>query len=54
MLGEKPVSCVEYVVLHEFCHFLQPNHSRAFYQLVEQFMPDWKERRRLLNDSLQD
>lgn len=54
MLGEKPVSCVEYIVLHEFCHFLQPNHSRAFYQLVEQFMPDWKERRRLLNDSLQD
>ncbi len=44
-----PRACIEYVVLHEFCHFIHPNHSKQFYTLVEQLMPDWKKRRQLLN-----
>jgi len=32
-------------MLHEYCHFLQPNHSKKFYTLVTQFMSDWKERK---------
>lgn len=48
-LIEVPKEAVEYVVLHEFAHFLQPNHSRAFYAVVERYMPDWRERRALLN-----
>ena len=43
-----PFECVEYVVLHEFCHFLQANHSRVFYDELEKVCPDWKERRKLL------
>lgn len=43
-----PIACVDYVVLHEFCHFVHPNHSKSFYGLVAQFMPDWKERKELL------
>ena len=39
---------IEYVVLHEFAHFIHPNHSKDFYQLVEQLMPDWKARKNLL------
>jgi hypothetical protein len=37
-----PEICLDYVMLHEFCHFLQPNHSKEFYALVESFMPNWK------------
>lgn len=47
-LVEAPISCIEYVVMHEFAHFLQPNHSRKFYQQLAMFMPDWAERKRIL------
>ena len=47
-LIEAPLSCIEYVVMHEFVHFLQPNHSRKFYQYLSMFMPDWKERKSML------
>ena len=48
-LIEKPRRCMEYVVLHEFAHFIHPNHSKDFYTLVESLMPDWKERKWELN-----
>lgn len=47
-LIEAPLSCIEYVVVHEFTHFLQPNHSKKFYQTLVMFMPDWEERKVLL------
>ena len=43
-----PVSCIEYVVMHEFTHFLFPNHSKNFYQQLRIFMPDWEERKKRL------
>ena len=48
----KPRECIEYVVVHELCHFIHPNHSKQFYGFMEQFMPDWKERKRRLNGTL--
>jgi len=47
-LIETPLNCIEYVVMHEFIHFLQPNHSKRFYELLSTLMPDWKERKRIL------
>jgi predicted metal-dependent hydrolase len=47
-LIEAPRNCIEYVVLHEFCHFIQPNHSKKFYAFVQMLMPDWKERKKVL------
>ena len=47
-----PRNCIEYVVLHEFCHFIHPNHSKAFYSFVTMLMPDWKERKKYLDESL--
>lgn len=47
-LIEAPLSCIEYVVTHEFTHFLQPNHSKKFYNQLVMFMPDWKERKNIL------
>ena len=49
-LLEVPEEAMEYVVLHELCLLLQPDHSRAFYELVARWMPDWKERKKKLSD----
>ena len=43
-----PERCIEYVVMHEFCHFIHANHSKRFYELLTVLMPDWKERKKLL------
>lgn len=48
-LVETPVCCIEYVVMHEFCHFIHPDHSKAFHALMSTLMPDWKQRKQLLN-----
>ncbi|MFQ8706417.1 MAG: M48 family metallopeptidase [Thomasclavelia sp.] len=33
---------INYVIIHELCHFIQPNHSKLFYQEIEKRMPDYK------------
>ena len=38
---------IEYVILHEVAHLEFPNHSKDFYNYIEKFMPDWKERKKL-------
>jgi len=50
-LLKAPRSSIEYVVLHELCHFIHPNHSKHFYDLVTKLMPDWKVRKALLDQS---
>ena len=47
-LYNMPPAAQIYVVVHEYCHFLQPNHSPAFWAEVEKLLPDWKARRALL------
>lgn len=44
-----PLLCISYVVVHEYCHFIHPNHSKAFYGLLESFLPDWKHLKANLN-----
>lgn len=48
LLAEKPKEAIEYVILHEYAHFIQANHSPAFWAVVAQYMPDYKMRRALL------
>ena len=43
-----PEPAREYVVLHEIAHLKEMNHSKAFYTIIGQYMPDYKERRKLL------
>ena len=47
-LYNMPPAAQIYVVVHEYCHFLQPNHSPAFWAEVAKLLPDWKARRALL------
>lgn len=37
-----PRICIEYVIMHELCHLVYRNHTKAFYELLSQEMPDWK------------
>lgn len=46
-LCEYPKTFIEYVVVHELCHFIEMNHSDAFWREVARILPDWKERRKL-------
>lgn len=51
-LIEAPKNCIEYVVTHEFCHLVYPNHSKQFYALLQVMLPDWRESKDLLEKSL--
>lgn len=46
-----PAEAVEYVVLHEIAHIKHHNHGAGFYKLVEKYMPDYRERRKLLKNN---
>ncbi|MDD3164492.1 MAG: SprT family zinc-dependent metalloprotease [Oscillospiraceae bacterium] len=50
-LLEAPRNCIEYVVMHEFCHFIHSNHSSKFYSFLTMLMPDWKQRKETLDKS---
>ncbi|MEW6183584.1 MAG: SprT family zinc-dependent metalloprotease [Bacillota bacterium] len=48
-LYKAPPPCIDYVVLHELAHFLYPKHNKDFYEFLTVHMPDWKERKRILD-----
>lgn len=48
--GQKKHACLEYVVVHELVHLLERNHNACFMAYMDQFLPDWRERRQLLNE----
>lgn len=48
-LAKKPKECLEYVVLHEMVHLVEPTHNARFIALMDRFMPNWQFCRQRLN-----
>jgi predicted metal-dependent hydrolase len=49
-LVKKPKDLLEYVVVHEMLHLVEPTHSDRFVMLLDQHFPTWREAREELND----
>ncbi len=48
-LAKKPPQCLEYILVHEMIHLLEPTHNARFMDLMNQFMPQWRFYRAELN-----
>ena len=48
ILMQYPIEAIEYVVVHELAHTVHHDHSRDFYNLISEYMPDYKQREKLL------
>ena len=53
-LAKKPIECLEYVILHELAHLKVKNHGPDFVAILDLHMPDWRECKKMLNDSKLD
>ena len=53
-LAKKPIDCIEYVVLHELIHLKVEKHNNEFKNLMQQYMPNWQERKSTLNNFILD
>lgn len=51
---EKPLECLEYVILHELTHIKVANHGKSFIAIMDKYMPDWKDRKNILNAQILD
>lgn len=48
-LAKKPPECLEYIVVHELTHLIEPTHNARFMALMELFMPKWRHLKDELN-----
>lgn len=48
-LAKKPQECLEYLIIHEMCHLIEPTHNAHFVELMNRYLPNWQMRRETLN-----
>ena len=48
-LAKKPHECLEYILVHEMVHLLEPSHNARFVSLMDSFVPKWQFYREALN-----
>lgn len=48
-LAKKPIECLEYIVVHELMHLLEPTHNERFQGLMDLHLPHWRLLRKRLN-----
>lgn len=49
-LAKKPVECLEYVIVHELAHLIERYHNAHFRDILDTYLPSWRERRNLLSE----
>jgi len=49
-LAKKPPECLEYIVVHEMVHLLEPSHNQRFTDLLDLHLPPWRLWRKKLNE----
>lgn len=49
-LAKKPKRCLEYLVVHEMVHLIEPTHNERFVTLMDHHLANWRETRNILND----
>ncbi len=49
-LAKKPPECLEYIVVHELAHLIEPSHGPRFVSVMDFFMPNWRNLRERLNN----
>ena len=52
LLMKFPIELMEYVIIHELAHIQHKNHSKKFWDLVEDFCPDYKQREKIFKNFL--
>jgi hypothetical protein len=48
-LAKKPPHCLEFIVVHEMVHLLEPHHNERFVDYMNKFLPQWRQYREELN-----
>jgi len=54
LLVKTSLATIDYVLLHELCHTVHPDHGKGFYSLLENILPEWKDRRKELRERAED
>lgn len=49
LLMAYPLEAIDYVIVHELAHIKHMNHSKEFYELIEEYLPDHNERKKMLS-----
>jgi len=50
-LAKKPIECLEYIVVHELIHLVEPSHNENFVKLIDKYLPNWQSTRDTLNST---
>ena len=43
-----PTEIINYIIIHELCHVIEPNHSKNFWDLVRKFDPEFERKKKWL------